>query len=74
MAIKCDACRVNDAVVKDYRYNGNVYDKCIVCPTCFRPDDVWFFKIKYAKKGISKKRVMSQIIDGRWKDYLYEKP
>jgi hypothetical protein len=33
-------------------------------------DDESFFKLKYAKEGIAKKRVISMIIGGNWKGYL----
>ncbi|MCK4385767.1 MAG: hypothetical protein KAW52_05830 [candidate division Zixibacteria bacterium] len=70
MTVRCEVCCINIAQVKDYRHSGVGYDKYLVCPNCFMLDDRWFFKLKYAKEGIGKKKVMSRITDGTWKDYL----
>jgi len=68
--IKCEVCGINDAEVRDCRYNGNVYDEYLVCYICVWVNDEWFFKLKYAKEGRSKKRIMAQIVKVTWKDYL----
>lgn len=70
MAVKCEICGINNAQTTDYRNNDGIYSKYVVCPQCFLLNDRWFFKLKYAKEGISKKKVMAQIIEGTWKDYL----
>jgi hypothetical protein len=70
MSIKCEVCLVNNAQVKDYRYRTGTYNKYAVCRNCFMLDDESFFKLKYAKEGIAKKRVISMIIGGNRKGYL----
>lgn len=70
MPINCEVCGINVAQVKDYRNTETGYNKYLVCPSCFMLNDFWFFKLRYAKEGVSKKRIMSRITDGTWKDYL----
>ncbi len=67
---KCEICKINIVQVKDYRRGENGYDKYLVCQNCFMLDDLWFYKLKYAKEGICKKRVMSQITHDGWYDYI----
>jgi|GEM_PF-1856052 len=74
MAIRCEVCHINKAYVKDYRMaedSGN-YNKYLVCLNCFMLNNEWFFKLKYAKEGISKKKIILQITEGNWKDYFIE--
>ncbi|MEW6685976.1 MAG: hypothetical protein AB1393_07205 [Candidatus Edwardsbacteria bacterium] len=73
MAIKCEVCCINDAQAKDYRNVEGMYGKYLVCPNCFILNDKWFFRLNYAKEGVGKKRILSQITEGSWKDYLITK-
>ena len=73
MGVKCEVCGVNIAQAKDYRNTEEGYSKYLVCSNCFMLNDRWFFKLKYAKEGTSKKRVMSKITEGTWKDYFINK-
>ncbi len=70
MSIKCEICGINNARVKDYRNNGISYTKYLVCENCFMLNDRWFFKLKYAKEGIAKREIISQMIEDTWKSYF----
>ncbi len=70
MSIKCEACLINHAEVKDHRYSVGGYNKYVVCSNCFKLNDECFFRLKYAKEGISKKRVISRIMGENWESYL----
>ncbi|GAB4290582.1 MAG: hypothetical protein Kow0090_03740 [Myxococcota bacterium] len=72
MAAKCEVCDINEVRVKDYRRSGVTRDYCeyFVCPNCFWLNDYWFFKLKNAKEGIGKKRIISRITEENWKEYL----
>jgi len=70
MEIKCEICCINKVQVKDYRNTDEGYCKYFVCPNCFMLNDRWFFRLRHAKEGIGKKRIISKIIEGTWKDYL----
>ncbi len=70
MVIKCEICCINDAQVKDYRNLGLNYDKYLVCQNCFWLNDIWFLRLKNAKEGVAKKRILAQFTEGLWKDYL----
>ncbi len=73
MGIKCDTCCINQAQVKDYRNVEGIYNKYLVCPNCFMLNDKWFFKLNYAKKELDKRKIISQITEGTWKDYIFTK-
>lgn len=71
--LKCETCNINNAQVRDYRRTeSGYYDKYLVCPNCFMLNDRWFFKLKYAKEKMGKKRIMAQITDGTWRDYIID--
>jgi hypothetical protein len=70
LTVRCEVCCTNIAQVKDYRHDEEGYTKYLVCPNCFILNDKWFFKLKYAKEGLGKKKILSQIIEGTWKEYL----
>ena len=70
MTIKCEVCGINSARVKDYRNSETGYNKYLVCSECFMLNDLWFFKLRYAREGMGKKRIIGQITGGTWKDYL----
>lgn len=70
MILKCGICKINIARIKDYRRGEIGYDKYLVCPNCFMLNDLWFYKLKYAKEGVGKKRIISQIIGDGWENYL----
>lgn len=70
MISKCEVCRINRIFVKDYRRVDDIYDNYLVCSNCCILNDNWFFKLKYSKEGIGKKRILSKIVEGTWKAYI----
>jgi len=72
--MKCDCCTINEAIVKDYREDersgtGNL-DKYYVCGNCLHLNNHWFYKLMETPTLLGKKRVMSKIVEGSWKEYI----
>lgn len=71
MVVKCQICKINNAVAKDYRrIYDEFYDQYLVCYHCFWLNNNWFQKLMSAKEGLGKKRLISKIIEDTWKLYI----
>lgn len=73
--IMCECCGVNEAQVKDYRTNEETgeLEKYWVCVNCMQLNDYWFYKLLNTPTLLGKKRVISKIVEGKWKKYLLRK-
>jgi len=74
MEKKCDVCGINRACIKDYRdltdQGMDVDVSYWVCYNCLNLNNYWFLKLYNAKNGLGKKRVISKIVEGDWKEWV----